>query len=233
MRKLRPGARLVLAMMGAALLLALVPTAALAKGPTAARIELGGQAGDGPRGPITLRGDGEAGNGSDFGTLVDRTGLFPAVFAQDPDPMHDTSPTPAALLGPRSRITWTIPDGDGAPSLIQQDVYPYAAGGPLTYVRPGQRIFDGTTRGGWFLAPDALRTQLIALGLPDRPPLTRPAAQAAPAAQPQGATRAPARASGSGLGAWPIAGAAALLVVLVGAVTVARRRRPGAAPAAR
>src|SRR6266545_998563 len=79
-------------------LLALAPTAALAKGASAATIDGGGPGGpgNGPNGPITLRGDGEPGSGTDLGTLADLSGLFPAMFGQSPDPMLDASPPPAA-----------------------------------------------------------------------------------------------------------------------------------------
>src|SRR6266704_4237053 len=79
----------------ALVLLALVPTAALAKGASAATIDGGGPGGpgNGPNGPITLRGDGEPGSGTDLGTLADLSGLFPAMFGQSPDPMLEASPT--------------------------------------------------------------------------------------------------------------------------------------------
>jgi hypothetical protein len=221
----------------AALILVLVPTAALAKGATAARIDGGGPGGpgNGPRGPITLRGEGEPGGGTALANLADASGVFPAVYGQDPDPMLDTAPVPAAQLGPRATITWTVPDGGDVPKLIRQDAYPYAAGGPLTYMPPGQAVFAATTRGGWYQAPDSLRTQLIALGLPKRAPLTRatpPAPAPQPVPAPKAAPAAPA-APAPGPAAWPgvLAGAAALLLVLAGAFTVVRRRRPGAATA--
>src|SRR6266511_210530 len=102
-------------------LLALAPTAALAKGASAGTID-----------------GGEPGSGTDLGTLADLSGLFPAMFGQSPDPMLDASPTPAERLGPRYTITWTIPDGIGTAKKVRQDVYPYAAGAPVTYTKPGQ-----------------------------------------------------------------------------------------------
>ena len=56
-------------------------------------------------------------------------------------------------------------DGNGAPDHIRQDLYPYARGGAVTYTRPGQPIFDMTTRGGWYRDPELKRT-LVRLGLP-------------------------------------------------------------------
>src|SRR6266581_6632960 len=110
-------------------LLALAPTAALAKGASAATIDGSGPGGpgNGPNGPITLRGDGEPGSGTALGTLAELSGLFPAMVGQSPDPMLEVAPT--TWLGPRYTITWTIPDGSGTAKAIRQDVYPYAAGG--------------------------------------------------------------------------------------------------------
>jgi hypothetical protein len=232
---------LVLAAMVAAFTL-LAPTAALAKGASAATIDGSGPGGpgNGPSGPITLRGNGEPGSGTDLGTLADLSGLFPAVVGQSPDPMLDAAPTPTKRLGPRYTITWTIPDGPGTARQIRQDVYPYAAGGPVTYTKPGQPVFDQTTRGGWFKASDSLRQQLIALGLPNKAPLTLAAANGSgSAASAQGsasASPAPARPAASDAPAvWPrvlVGGALVLLVVLVaGTVAVVQRRRPGPATA--
>ena len=234
MRKIKPRVLvLVLAGMLAALtLLALAPTAALAKGASAATIDGSGPGGpgNGPSGPITLGGNGEPGSGTDLGNLAELSGLFPAMFGQSPDPMLDAAPTPTGRLGPHYTITWTIPDGGGTARQIRQDVYPYAAGGPVTYTRPGQPVFDDSTRGGWYKASDSLRQQLISLGLPDKAPLV-------PAAGAQGGSSAsPAPVGPAAAGApavWPrvlVGGALLLLVVLMaGTVSLVLRRRPGPA----
>ena len=52
---------------------------------------------------------------------------------------------------------------------IRQDLYPYARGGAVTYTKPGQPIFDMSTRGGWYRNPDLKRT-LVSLGLPASAP---------------------------------------------------------------
>ena len=54
---------------------------------------------------------------------------------------------------------------------MEQDLYPYAAGGPASYMRPGQR-FWGTqsTVGGWYRGTSALKTMLIKAGLPQTAP---------------------------------------------------------------
>jgi hypothetical protein len=228
--------RVLLVAAVAACTLLLLPTAALAKGPSAATIDGSGPGGpgNGPKGPIVLRGDGEMGSGSELGSLAEDAGFFPALFAQTPDPMLKAAPT--KLLGPRYTITWTVPEGDGVAAKVRQDLYPYAATGPLTYTRPGQRVFGEGSHGGWYQASDGLRRQLISLGLPNRPAVTGSGGDstAAPAPAPQTPSPAPAapaasRASRGGSAAWqwqlPLAGGLVLLVA--GTVAVLLRRRPG------
>ena len=248
---------LLLAALAAALAAALTlsaATAALAKGASAATIDGSGPGGpgNGPNGPITLRGDGEPGSGSALGTLADLSGLFPAMFSQSSDPMLEVAPT--TWLGPRSTITWTIPDGSGTAKAIRQDVYPYAAGGPVTYTKPGQPVLDQTTRGGWYRASDGLRQQLISLGLPNKAPVKAPVAAASqpPGADAAGgsggsggsnASPAPARqaaapasaatsASSSSSSSWPqllAGGAVLLLLVVAGTTAIVLYRRLGPA----
>ena len=113
---------------------------------------------------------------------------------------------------------------------MRQFVWPYAAGGPLTFMASGQPVLDGTTKGGWFRATDGLRVTLVKLGLPSRQPLTAstPATStkpATPAAQPS-ATPDPAPA------VWPRVAAGLILVLAVaagGALLLRRRSNPGAA----
>jgi hypothetical protein len=217
---------LFLAALAAALTLS-APTAALAKGASAATID-----GSGPGGPITLRGDGEPGSGSDLGTLAELSGLFPAMFGQSPDPMLDAAPT--KRLGPHYTITWTIPDGNGTAKTIRQDVYPYAAGGPVTYTKPGQPVSDQTTRGGWYRASDGLRQHLISLGLPNKAAVAAASGggSSANAAGGSSASPAPARPAAAARAAiWPqvLAGGALLLLLVAGTATIVLRRRPGPA----
>jgi hypothetical protein len=220
----------------AACTLLLLPTAALAKGASAATIDGSGPGGpgNGPKGPITLRGDGEAGTGSELGTLAELAGFFPAVFTQTPDPMLKAAPT--KQLGPRYTITWTVPEGDNVAAKVRMEVYPYAASGPLTYTRPGQQVFGEGTHGGWYQASDGLRRQLISLGLPNRPALSGSgsgSAAASPAAQaPSPAPAAPAAATPASRGvfaSWQLPLAAGLVLLVAGTVAVLLRRRPGRA----
>jgi hypothetical protein len=214
--------RRALAMVVLALLLAAVPTAAQAKGASAATISGGGPGGL-PGGPIDLKGDGEPGAGTDLANLAEAAGVFALLWEDGQPGALDSAPVPPAQRGARYTITWTFPNGDGGEDQVRQSVWPYAAGGPLTFMATGQKVLDGTTKGGWYRAGDNLRQLLVTLGLPNRPALATPAAPAAspaPAAEP-----APAL--------WPkVAAGIGLFVVIavVAALVLRRRSSPGPAP---
>lgn len=145
------------------LLLALVmlamPSQALGKGPSAATLE-----GPGGGGGITFSGD--EGSGP-LGTLTQQSGWFAAVFGQEPNPM--IAGRPKGELGPKYTVTYTVPTDMNRTVTIRQDIYPYASPGPVTYLAPGQPIFDMNTRGGWFQAGPDLKETLVAAGLPESP----------------------------------------------------------------
>jgi hypothetical protein len=213
--------RRALAMLVLALLLAAVPTAAQAKGASAATISGGGPGGL-PGGPINLKGDGEPGSGTSLSNLAEAAGVF-ALLWEDGQPGALTSaPLPPAQRGARYTITWTFPNGDGGEDQVRQSVWPYAAGGPLTFMATSQKVLDGATKGGWYRAGDNLRQLLIGLGLPNHPALATPAAPAAspaPAAEP-----APAL--------WPkVAAGIGLFVVIAVAAALVLRRRSSPGPA--
>ena len=213
-----------------ALLLAVVPTAAQAKGASSATISGGGPGGL-PGGPITLKGDGEPGSGSDLSTLAQEAGMWAVLFEDGPAGGVQTAPTPAAQRGPRYTITWTFPNGAGTEDKVRQLVWPYAAAGPVTYLAPGQKVLDTRTEGGWYKASDVLRTSLIGLGLPKRPALTAPVAASPGPATPASPTPSAQAAPGPAL--WPkvAAGVGLLLVAAVAVVRILRRRAaPGPAP---
>ena len=227
--------RRILAMLVLALLLAVVPTAAQAKGASAATISGGGPGGL-PGGPIDLKGDGEPGNGTDLANLAEAAGVF-AVLFEDGSTAVLTAP-PAGDRGPRYTITWTFPNGDGGADKVRQSVWPYAAGGPLTFMAAGQPVLDATTKGGWYRADDGLRRTLIALGLPKRQPLAvgQPLAvdnQGRPA---PGSATLPHRWAEPGTGSLQAALVVGLLAVglllVVGSVIMAVRRRSGSGAAA-
>jgi hypothetical protein len=212
---MKPRALAVLAL--AALLLA-IPTAAQAKGATSATISGGGPGGL-PGGPITLRGDGEPGAGTDLANLAEAAGLFALAFEADPGVVQAEPPTDR--LGPRYTITWSMPSPDGgANDKVRHHLYPYAAGGPVTFMPADQPIMETTTTPGWFKASDTLRQELIALGLPNRAPLPAPR----PAVTPQPAPPAPATPPA----AWPRVAAVLAGLVLLAAVAALPLRRHAA-----
>ena len=132
---------------------ALAP-AALAKGPSNASIT-----GPGLDKAVSVKGT--EGSGA-LGALTNYTGFFPAAFGQSPDPMLHVKP---AGLGPRYTIRYLVPGGNGVAFHLTQQLYPYARGGAVTYLKPGQRIFDMRTRGGWYRGGEALKRTLVQAGL--------------------------------------------------------------------
>jgi hypothetical protein len=235
--------RRILALLVLALLAALHPTAVQAKGATAATISGGGPGGL-PGGPIDLKGDGEPGSGTDLANLAEAAGVFSLLFEDGPGGAI-ANPPPGAR-GPRYTITWTFPNGAGGQDKVRQSVWPYAAGGPLTFMAAGQPVLDTTTRGGWYRAGDDLRLTLIALGLPKRQPLPTPATTP-PASAPAGAASGgavdnpghaasgsatlPHRGAAPGVGWLQAALVVGLLLVAAAAVVMARRRRSRPGPA--
>jgi hypothetical protein len=139
-----------------------VPAGAAAKGASQATID-----GPGLDGAVTVGGNGESG-GTPLGDLGQYSGFFPAVFGQSPDPT--VTKRPAGNLGPRYEIVWTVP-GPNGDSTIRQDVYPYAQPEPVTYMKPGQKFWDGqSTHGGWYVGDSLLKDTLTAAGLPATAP---------------------------------------------------------------
>jgi hypothetical protein len=185
------------------LALALAGTAT-AKGPTKATIT-----GPGLSHPIVLNGTPESNLGSRFGSLIEDGGWFPEVFQQSPDSTSRTAPT--SQLGPRYDAVYVVPTGNGQSVTIRQELYPFAAGGPVTHVRPGQPIFDMTSHGGWYRPPAALRTTLVALGLPRQSPSLKEA--------------------GLGTGAWAGIAAGCALLLAAAAFLLRRHRGTEEAPA--
>lgn len=145
--------RLVLVLLAAA---ALAP-AALAKGPSAATIT-----GPGLDHAVAVRGTEMSGR---LGDLTTYSGFFPAAFGQEPNPLLAHKP---ANLGPRYVIHYLVPGG--RIFRLTQDLYPYARGGAVTYMRPGQPIFDMYSKGGWYRGGAGLKRVLVAAGLPRTAP---------------------------------------------------------------
>jgi hypothetical protein len=120
----------------------------------------------------------------DGGRLSDLTGFWDVMPGQ-PRPPTFTEQAPTGQLGPRYTITWRLMTGPDETTAIRQDLYPDAAAGPLVHTSAGQPIFDGTTVGGWYAAPVALRDMLQEFGVPvagatsaEPPPANTPAARA-------------------------------------------------------
>jgi hypothetical protein len=170
-----------------------VPAAASAKGPSEGSIS-------GPGFSKTVKVLYDGGGGSAGDNLTQASGFFPAAYGQSPDPLLQGRPT--GPLGPRYTIAWRVPGGGSTPYRIRQDLYPYARGGAVTYMRPGQPIFGTGTRGGWYRDAGLKRT-LVSLGLAATGP------------------------SDSSDGNWTLVGALAAFGAVAAAVFVLWRRQRG------
>jgi hypothetical protein len=137
------------------------PNVAAAKGPSDAT-----NSGPGLASPLLISGNGEGDTSTDLGLLVAESGFFPQTFGQSPNPLLRAKPT--AQLGSRYTVTYTVPGP--STDTLRQELYPYAAGGPVSYMEPGQKIWDQKTHGGWFRGTSQLKTRLVAAGLPRNDP---------------------------------------------------------------
>jgi len=161
------------------------------------------------------------GTGGDVERVAEDLGAFAAAFRQEPNPMLAESPTDD--LGPKLTITWTVPDGEGKPATITQDLYLYAADGPLTFTAeqalwPGQDVLSG-----WFRADDDVVATLVGLGVPDRSTLEA----AGPARVDAAAAGARSSSGGDSGRPWLLVPVGAILAVvtIVGTRALAGRRR--------
>src|SRR5262249_15740371 len=112
-----------------------IPVAALAKGPSSASIS-----GPGLVRVLAVAGDGAV-TGNALGSRAHTSGFFPQMFGQTPAPT--LAARPAGSLGPRFRVVYVVPGPNALRSRVVQWVYPFAKGGPVTYIRPGQRFWNG------------------------------------------------------------------------------------------
>jgi hypothetical protein len=149
--------------------LLLLPGTAAAKGPAAASIS-----GPGLDHAISIQGYGEGANSSPLGILVEQGGFFAQAFEQTPS--STSHQRPSSRLGPRYVVTYTVPGGPSGDSTLHQDLYPYAANGPASYMAPNQTFWETQkTAGGWFRGDVQLRQMLVKAGLPARAPSQREA----------------------------------------------------------
>ena len=147
----------------------LLPGTAAAKGPSAASIS-----GPGLDHAISIQGYGEGANSSPLGILVEQGGFFAQAFEQTPS--STSRRTPSTRLGPRYVVTYTVPGGQSGDSTLHQDLYPYAANGPASYMAPNQTFWETQkTPGGWFRGGIQLRQMLVKAGLPAGAPSQREA----------------------------------------------------------
>jgi hypothetical protein len=182
------------------------PATALAKGPDAATIE-----GPGLASPLKIDGSGSWDQGGPFVRLVEETAFFTATWGGDDALLRAR---PAGELGPRFRVTYNLPGPAGRADPIRQDLYPYARGGPVSFMPSGQPFFETRrTIGGWYRGSTRLKTALLAAGLPAQPkpkPTVPPHEDSAPP-----------------LGLWALLGAMVLAAATV--VALRRRARPASA----
>ena len=133
---------------------------AMAKGPDQVTIS-----GPGLDKPIVVSGYGEPGSGGNVGELADGSGLFLVMFGSNGSDQKLLTQAPTAQLGPKFLLSYRVPDATEAGSTVRQDLYPQAAGGPLTYTEPGQAVFGTRTSGGWYQTPPSFGRVLVHLGV--------------------------------------------------------------------
>jgi hypothetical protein len=141
-----------------------VAATAAAKGPSEATVT-------GPGIRTLTFGGGETGT-SPVSDLAMNAGFFPGAFGASgySGTLHRR---PTGALGPRYRIRYVVPNGQPTPNSIAQSVYPYAKRGAVTFMPAGQKIFDTKTVGGWYRGGAALKSLLVAHGLPKKAPAAR------------------------------------------------------------
>jgi hypothetical protein len=109
-------------------LAALLAGPAAAKGPSKASIT-----GPGLDRAIVLAGDAEGNMNSRFGRFVQQVGFFKQVFVYP----GSTSPErPPGRLGPRYDVVYTVPGPNHDTWTVRQELYPFAAAGPVTTSAP-------------------------------------------------------------------------------------------------
>lgn len=218
----RAGASAAAAAAATTLLLLLLAPPAGAKGIESVAID-----GPGLAEPVELSTDPPAGDGAVGGGIAvyDDAGrevglideLNPWVAMGEPvSPQQPDAPT--ADLGPAYSVTWRV---YGLTSPIEQDLYPFAAGGPLVHIS-AEQTRGYRTDDTWYRAPASVLTILaevkVIAGDASGPLPPEPTSPAAGPRGPSGATSE-----------WPrtvVAGAAsaAAAVLVAGGLPIAIRR---------
>jgi hypothetical protein len=107
-----------------------------------------------------------------FGELelvVEQTRFYEAVFgdsAAAAGAFGLTGIAPTARLGMRLRLSWDMAV-EGSPSpddVVVQELFPYAAGGPVVHTPAGQVLYGAAVPAGWVRAQPALVGTLRRLG---------------------------------------------------------------------
>lgn len=161
--------KLVLATACSLVALVGVATPAHAKGPMLAVLEAPGAE------PIVLRHGGSAAD--PFYELQDQVGFWTAMSPTMGSDGGTIVVTPTGDLGPMLRLRWDDPDATaaalgtrarhGGPNLVQE-LYPWAAGGPVGFVPAGQQTYDERSVATWYRLDDDLPATLAELGMADR-----------------------------------------------------------------
>lgn len=154
-----------------ALAACLAPAAAHAKGgPTQALIE-----GPGLERPIVVDGSVSSGLPAAW-ALAEEAGFAAGAFGRPSDAPSALPRRPSTTLGPRYTITYLVEELGSRGSRVRQELYPYAAPVPVTYVPPGQPLWPSfgppqrATVGGWYRTTRFFAERLIDLGIPPREP---------------------------------------------------------------
>jgi hypothetical protein len=173
--------------------------AAQAKGPDQAKVS-----GPGLKKTVILKGA-EDNMDEPLTRFAGAAGFFPQAYGQIPD--TTTRSRPNGKLGPKYTVVYRVPGPDSGPATLRQYVYPYAKPDPVTYMKPGQKFFNGMeTHGGWYVSTADVQEVLGARGLP---------------------AKAPKVASHFKLSSWgPPSLVATLALLGVGIALILRRRRP-------
>jgi len=162
---------------------------------------------------------------SAIGTLVRRSGLM--GFTEQGSGYYTIAPD-TSKLGPKYEISFTL-DLPDTTNPIVEDLYPYASEGPMVFAHSAQHIEGARVPSAWYVAPGALLSTLVELGLPKTAPAVPAPVVPAPRVPVQPpAVRAPAHEpvsvpSGS-IWPWAIAVMGLASLVVLGAVAGRRAR---------